>query len=66
MLAQSEQIRESVKYSYLKAGTTIIDFLEAQRSWLDTKQQYTDAVFQYRKAYIQLLYSTGTINQLAQ
>lgn len=66
ILKQSEQIRESVKYAYLKGGTTIIDFLEAQRGWLDTQQQYTDAVFEYRKAYIQLLFATGTINQLAQ
>ena len=64
ILIQSEQILKNVKYSYLKGGTTIIDFLEAQRSWLDTQQQYTDNLFQYRKAYIQLLFASGLINQL--
>lgn len=65
ILVQSETILNNVKYAYLKGGTTIIDFLEAQRSWLETQQQYYDALFQYRQSYIQLLYATGFINQLA-
>lgn len=65
VLEQSQSILENVRYAYLKGGTTIIDFLEAQRSWLETQQQYYDAVHQYRESYIQLLYSTGLINQLA-
>lgn len=65
-LAQSKTILDNVKYSYLKGGTTIIDFLEAQRSWLETQQQYYDALLQYRQSYVQLLYTTGLINQLAQ
>lgn len=66
VLSQSETILENVKYAYLKGGTTIIDFLEAQRSWLETQQQYYNALQQYRESYIQLLYATGLINQLAQ
>jgi outer membrane protein, heavy metal efflux system len=66
ILAQSENILQSVKYAYLKGGTTIIDFLEAQRSWLDTQQTYNNTLFEYRRAYIQLLFATGLINQLAQ
>lgn len=65
VLEQSQTILDNVKYAYLKGGTTIIDFLEAQRSWLDTQQDYFDALKQYRKSYIQLLYATGLINQLA-
>lgn len=66
ILSQSQTILDNVKYSYLKGGTTIIDFLEAQRSWLETQQQYYDALQQYRQSYVQLLYTTGLINQLAQ
>ncbi|PUZ26997.1 outer membrane protein, cobalt-zinc-cadmium efflux system [Chitinophaga costaii] len=66
VLAQSENILSSVRYAYLKGGTTIVDYLEAQRSWLETRQGYYDTVDAYRKAYIQLLYATGLINQLAQ
>jgi len=66
ILSQSQTILDNVKYSYLKGGTTIIDFLEAQRSWLETQQQYYNALQQYRQSYVQLLYTTGLINQLAQ
>lgn len=66
LLEQSQTILDNVKYAYLKGGTTIIDFLEAQRSWLETQQQYYETLEQFRRGYIQLLYTTGLINQLAQ
>ncbi len=66
VVEQSVNILNNVKYAYLKGGTTIIDFLEAQRSWLETQQQYYAAMQQYRQSYIQVLYTTGLINQLAQ
>lgn len=66
LLKQSEGILSNVKYSYLRGGTTIIDFLEAQRSWLDTQQQYYEILQQYRQSYIDLLYATGSISQLAE
>ena len=65
LLKQSKTILDNVKYSYLKGGTTIVDFLEAQRSWLETQQQYYDTMQSYKQSYIQLLYTTGLINQLA-
>lgn len=66
ILKKSEIILSNVRYAYLRGGTTIVDFLEAQRSWLETRQQYFDTYQQYRQSYIQVLYSTGLINQLAQ
>lgn len=66
ILEQSNLILDNVKYAYLRGGTTIVDFLEAQRSWLDTRQEYYEVLQQYRRSYIELLYATGTINQLAQ
>lgn len=65
LLKQSEHILANVKYAYLRGGTTLIDFLEAQRSWLETQQQYYDALQLYRQSYIQLLYASGLITQLA-
>ena len=65
LLDQSKTILNNVKHAYLKGGTTIIDFLEAQRSWLETQQQYYDTLQNYRQSYIQILYATGLINQLA-
>jgi cobalt-zinc-cadmium efflux system outer membrane protein len=64
MLNQSDQVLDNVRYSYLKGGTTIIDFLDAQRSWFDTRQLFLDARLSYFQSYIQLLYATGLINQL--
>ncbi len=59
ILKQSNTILKSVKYAYMRGGTTIVDFLEAQRSWLDVQQQYSDALYQYRKAYIELVFASG-------
>jgi cobalt-zinc-cadmium efflux system outer membrane protein len=64
MLAQSDIVLDNVRYAYLKGGTTIIDFLDAQRSWFDTRQLYLNARLSYFQSYIQLLYVTGLINQL--
>lgn len=63
MLLQSDQVLENVRYAYLKGGTTIIDFLDAQRSWFDTRQLFLNARLSYFQSYIQLLYVTGLINQ---
>jgi cobalt-zinc-cadmium efflux system outer membrane protein len=64
ILLQSQQILNNVKYSYLRGGTTIIDFLDAQRNWYDTRLLYYDALQAYYQSYVQLLFATGLINQL--
>ena len=64
IMQQAEQILTSVKYAYLKGGTTIIDFLEAQRTWFDSQKMYYDELYNYSNSYVQLLYSSGLINQL--
>lgn len=64
ILNQSQLILENVKYSYVKGGTTIIDFLDAQRSWFDTRQLYLNGLLAYHQSYIRLLFVTGLINQL--
>ena len=63
ILSKSQQVLTTVKYAYIKGGTTLIDFLDAQRSWYDTRQLYYNALFEYRKSYIDLLYATGLITQ---
>lgn len=64
ILRKSEEVLQSVKYAYTRGGTTIIDFLDAQRSWFDTQKMYYDALSAYRKSYLQLLFVTGLIHQL--
>ncbi|REA63219.1 TolC family protein [Dyadobacter luteus] len=65
LLSQAQQILTSVSYSYLRGGTTIVDLLEAHRSWLETRQNYYRTLQQYRESYVKLLYVSGAINQLA-
>lgn len=65
LLGQSQTILNNVKHAYLRGGTTIIDFLEAQASWLETQQEYFETVHLFRQSYVQLFYATGLINQLA-
>ena len=64
ILDKAEQVLTSVKYAYTRGGTTIIDFLDAQRTWFDTQKMYYDAVLDYRRNYLQILYVTGLISQL--
>ncbi|GHN02812.1 hypothetical protein WSM22_43010 [Cytophagales bacterium WSM2-2] len=64
ILNQSQTVLDNVKYSYVKGGTTIIDFLDAQRSWFDTHQLYLNQLLSYHQSYIRLLFVTGIINQM--
>jgi outer membrane protein, heavy metal efflux system len=64
ILNQSQIVLDNVKYSYLRGGTTIIDFLDAQRSWFDTRQLYLNELLNYHQSYIRLLFVTGLINQM--
>lgn len=64
ILTQSQLVLDNVKYAYLKGGTTIIDFLDAQRSWFDTRQLYLNQLLSYHQSYIRLLFVTGLINQM--
>ncbi|MBI1767119.1 MAG: TolC family protein [Bacteroidetes bacterium] len=64
ILNQSQTVLDNVKYAYLKGGTTIIDFLDAQRSWFDTRQLYLNELLSYHQSYIRLLFVTGLINQM--
>jgi cobalt-zinc-cadmium efflux system outer membrane protein len=64
ILQQSRDVLRSVRYSYFRGGTTLIDLLEAQRSWYDTQKLYHEAQFQYYQSYLKLLLAAGVITQL--
>ncbi len=64
IIAQSDLILANVRYAYTRGGTTIIDFLEAQRGWLDAQQQYAEILQKHKQSQIQLLYVTGLIQNL--
>ena len=53
----SESVLQTVKMSYLKGGTTILDYLEAERTWFEMQNQYYEALYNYRKSYLQLYFT---------
>lgn len=57
----ADQVLASVRYAYLRGATTLIDLLEAQRSWFDTQTQYYQILYTFRQNYVRLLYVTGQI-----
>ncbi len=61
---KSENVLKTVRLSYLKGGTTILDFLEAERNWFDLQNQYNEAFYNYKKAYIDLLYVSNLIQNI--
>ncbi len=64
ILQMSTEVLRSDRHSYLKGETTLIELLEAERSWFDTQQLYFDAQSTYYQSYVRLLYATGLIIQL--
>lgn len=66
IVEKSRQVLNTVRYAYLKGNTTIIDYLDAQRTFFDTQQFYNDALQDLQKKYIHLLYVSGFIQQLAE
>lgn len=62
----SDKILANVRYNYLAGGTNIVDYLEAQRSWIDTQQQFFEIQYNFRSSLLQMLFTAGIIQQLAQ
>lgn len=62
--SQSENVLKTVKFSYLRGGTTIVDYLEAERNWFDLQNQYFDAMYNYRKSLLDLLVVSNLITKL--
>ncbi len=58
----ADKVLGSVRYAYLRGATTLIDLLEAQRSWFETQTAYYQTLYSYRQNYVRLLYVTGQIN----
>lgn len=57
----SEKVLETIRYSYLKGGTTIVDYIDAQKTWFETQVAYFESFLIYKKSYLQVLYVTGLI-----
>jgi cobalt-zinc-cadmium efflux system outer membrane protein len=61
IVANANEVLKVIKYSYLRGGTSFLDFLNAQSTWYETQKSYYDAILVYRKSYLQLLFVTGLL-----
>jgi cobalt-zinc-cadmium efflux system outer membrane protein len=59
LLRPAEQARDTVTYTYRSGGATLMEFLDAQRAYNETRQSYYEAQAAYRRAANQINAVTG-------
>ena len=64
IIAQAGQVLDTIRYAYLRGQTTLIDFLEAQRTWFETRKQLYETLLSFRQSYWDLLLATGLIEEI--
>ncbi|MCS7086214.1 MAG: TolC family protein, partial [Bacteroidia bacterium] len=64
LVAQNEKVIAAIKYSYLKGGTTLIDYLGAQDVWFDSIEKYNRARIAYLRDYLDFAYRCGILATL--
>jgi cobalt-zinc-cadmium efflux system outer membrane protein len=65
IVEQSQIVLSTIKYAYLRGNTTIIDFLDAQRTYYSSQRDYNDALYNLKQSYIYLLFVSGQLEKLA-
>ncbi len=58
-LPQSEDVRETVSFSYSKGGASLLEFLDAQKSYRDIQLNYRNLLASYLSAVNQLNLAIG-------
>ncbi len=58
-LKESGQVRDVVSFSYQQGGSSLLDFLDAQKSYRDTQQAYRNLIGAYLGAVAQLNTAVG-------
>jgi len=58
-LPKARQARDTVEYAYRRGGTTLLDFLDAQRTYRDTTSEYVRSLGTYWTSYYQLETAVG-------
>lgn len=58
-LKQSEEVRETVSFAYQKGGASLLDLLDAQKSYRDTQLNYRNLIAAYLSAINQLSFAVG-------
>jgi cobalt-zinc-cadmium efflux system outer membrane protein len=58
-LGESQQIRELISFSFSQGGASLLEFLDAQKSYRDTQLAYRNLVGSYLSALAQLSLAVG-------
>ena len=58
-LRQSEEVRETVSFAYRNGGASLLDLLDAQKSYRDTQLNYRNLIASYLSAVNQLSLAVG-------
>ena len=58
-LAESADVRDTVKFAYTSGGASLLDFLDAQKSYRDTQLNYLNLIGSYLSAVNQLNLAVG-------
>jgi len=58
-LAESADVRDTVKFAYGRGGASLLDFLDAQKSYRDTQLSYINLIGSYLSAVNQLNLAVG-------
>ena len=59
-LPLSEDIRDRMAFSYKNGGASLLDFLDAEKSYRDTKLAYLNLIGSYLTAAAQMNMAAGT------
>ncbi len=58
-LPKAQQVRETVEFAYRRGGVTLLDFLDAQRTYRETALEYLRSLGNYSTAFHQLEATVG-------
>lgn len=59
MLDEAKQVFEGIKYSYQRGASSLLQVLDAQRTYNDTQVAYAETLFAYAEALVELEKAVG-------
>ncbi|WP_413514031.1 TolC family protein [Myroides odoratus] len=59
MLEEAKQVFEGIKYSYQRGASSLLEVLEAQRTYNETQQAYAETLFGYAESLVELEKAVG-------
>ena len=59
MLSQAKEVFNGIRYSYLRGASSLLEVLEAQRTYNETQLAYASTLFEYASALVELERAVG-------